>query len=82
MHLPEPMTVAATLLVLLVIATVLIRRFVRPQTAPAREPAYEALPAFLTPAERSFFGVLQQAVGSEYQIFAKVRLAEPGIQRH
>jgi hypothetical protein len=32
------------------------------------------MPALLTPAERSFFGVLQQAVGSEYQ--AKVRLAD------
>jgi hypothetical protein len=38
--------------------------------------AYEAVPEFLSPAERSFFGVLQQAVASEYQIFAKVRLAD------
>jgi hypothetical protein len=38
--------------------------------------AYEAVPALLTPAERSFFGVLQQALVSEYQIFAKVRLAD------
>jgi hypothetical protein len=37
---------------------------------------YEAVPEFLSPAERSFFGVLQQAVASEYQIFAKVRLAD------
>jgi hypothetical protein len=38
--------------------------------------AYEAIPALLTPAERSFFGVLQQALASDYQIFAKVRLAD------
>lgn len=37
---------------------------------------YEAVPALLTPAERSFFGVLQTAVASDYQIFAKVRLAD------
>ena len=40
------------------------------------EKTYEAAPALLTPAERSFFGVLQQAVASDYQIFAKVRLAD------
>ena len=38
--------------------------------------AYEAVPALLTPAERSFFGALQRSVGSSYQIFAKVRLAD------
>jgi Protein of unknown function (DUF2726) len=31
---------------------------------------------FLSPAERSFFGVLQQAIGDEYLIFAKVRVAD------
>jgi very-short-patch-repair endonuclease len=30
----------------------------------------------LTPAERSFFGVLDQAVSSDFRIFAKVRLAD------
>jgi uncharacterized membrane protein YciS (DUF1049 family) len=29
-----------------------------------------------TPAERSFLGVLEQAVGSEYRVFGKVRLAD------
>jgi hypothetical protein len=38
--------------------------------------SYEAVPALLSPAERSFFGVLQQAVSSDYLIFAKVRLAD------
>jgi hypothetical protein len=37
---------------------------------------YQAIPTLLTPAERSFFGVLQQTVAHEYQIFAKVRLAD------
>jgi len=39
-------------------------------------PAYEAVSALLTPAERSFFGVLRQALGGDYLIFAKVRLAD------
>jgi hypothetical protein len=38
--------------------------------------SYEAAPALLSPAERSFFGVLQQAMSSDYLIFAKVRLAD------
>ena len=38
--------------------------------------SYEAVPALLSLAEWSFFGVLQQAISSEYLIFAKVRLAD------
>ncbi|MEZ5943722.1 MAG: DUF2726 domain-containing protein [Planctomycetaceae bacterium] len=37
---------------------------------------YEQNPEFLTKAERSFFGVLQQAVAGRYHIFVKVRLAD------
>lgn len=37
---------------------------------------YEAEPSLLTPTERSFFGVLQQALGPEYYICPKVRLAD------
>ena len=37
---------------------------------------YVAAPALLTPAERAFFGVLRQAVGDEFQLFAKVRLGD------
>src|SRR4051812_37399230 len=39
-------------------------------------PQYEAVTDFLSPAERSFFGVLQQAVGSDFIVFAKIRLAD------
>ena len=39
-------------------------------------PAYEAVPALLTPAERSFFGVLHQGLASEFHLFVKVRLAD------
>ncbi len=37
---------------------------------------YAKKPALLSPAERSFYGVLRQAVGETYQIHAKVRLAD------
>jgi len=37
---------------------------------------YVAADALLTPAERSFFGVLQQALAPNYHLFAKVRLAD------
>ena len=37
---------------------------------------YVAADSLLTPAERSFFGVLQQALAPNYHLFAKVRLAD------
>lgn len=49
--------------------------------APANAPVtidlpYQRKDYLLTKAERSFFGVLQNAVGNQYLIFAKVRLAD------
>lgn len=41
----------------------------------ARSP-YVARKSLLSPAERSFLGVLEQAVGEEYRVYAKVRLAD------
>src|SRR5881394_359412 len=38
--------------------------------------AYEACDSLLTEGERSFFGVLDQALAGEYRLFAKVRLAD------
>jgi hypothetical protein len=38
--------------------------------------AYEPQDALLTPAECSFFGVLEQVAGSQFRLFAKVRLAD------
>lgn len=37
---------------------------------------YEPQDALLTPAECSFFGVLEQVAGSQFRLFAKVRLAD------
>ncbi len=37
---------------------------------------YGSQRALFTPAERSFLGVLEQAMGETYRIFGKVRLAD------
>jgi hypothetical protein len=71
-----PLLIALGFLVLLAVAASLYRLLGREQQAQSVSGAYEAVPALLTSAERSFFGVLQQAVASDYQIFAKVRLAD------
>ena len=49
---------------------VLLRLFV-----PRREAAYRQR-EFLSPAERSFLGVLSQAAGDDWRVFAKVRIAD------
>lgn len=38
--------------------------------------SYSLIPTLLSPAERSFFGVLNQAVGDTALVFAKVRVAD------
>lgn len=37
---------------------------------------YQLQKALFTPAERSFYGVLKQAVGDQYDVFGKVRVAD------
>lgn len=72
---PGGLTVAVVLAVVLVAAALQSGRTDLP---------YVAAPALLTPAERAFFVALRQAVGTDYQLFAKVRLGdilqiEPGV---
>jgi very-short-patch-repair endonuclease len=38
--------------------------------------AYNRIERLFTPAERSFLGVLEQIVGTQYRIFGKIRLAD------
>lgn len=76
MHISAPLIIVVVASVLLAIAAIWVLLLGRRQAAQTVAGAYEAVPALLTPAERSFFGVLQQAVASDYQIFAKVRLAD------
>jgi hypothetical protein len=67
----EPVLVliaAAALLIAVLLARLLSR-------TPSRWP-YRKTDYLLTPAERSFYGVLRQAVDSDLHIFAKVRLSD------
>ena len=38
--------------------------------------SFKRQPALFFPAERSFFGVLEDALGSDYRVFGKVRIAD------
>lgn len=69
----EPAAVAQALGVLAVVA--IVARLVLLTSRRADLP-YTAARSALSSAERSFHGVLRQAVGSEYEIFAKMRLAD------
>jgi hypothetical protein len=42
---------------------------------PAKYP-YQKADSIFSPAERSFLGVLERAVGDEYRVFGKIRLAD------
>ncbi len=66
--------VAIIIIVLVIVGKIFGSRLVTASEANAKN--YEAVPSLLTQAERSFFGVLQQSLASDYQIFAKVRLAD------
>jgi len=66
------------ILIVLVVVIVVVR-LVFP-TALKRKPRasypYQQQKTLFTPAERSFLGVLEQAIGNQYTIFGKVRLAD------
>ena len=47
----------------------------------AHELPYALKSALFSPAERSFLGLLEQAVGKHYQIFGKVRIADVATTR-
>lgn len=57
----------------LVIAIKMMRR---PTVAPVEEFPFTRNRALFSPAERSFLGVLEQAVGEDYRIFGKIRVAD------
>jgi hypothetical protein len=53
--------------------------FVAKLKSPVRSPdsyPYVKIPTLFTPAERSLLGVLEQAVGADFRIFGKVRVAD------
>lgn len=70
-NLPYLLSLVVVAVVALGVLSALVSR-----NAGTRDLPYVAADALLTPAERSFFGVLQQALAPNYHIFAKVRLAD------
>jgi len=65
------------LIVILVLVVIVIKLKLSLTTANQIEGyPYTKKPALFSPAERSFLGVLEQAIGEKYQIFGKVRVAD------
>lgn len=74
----------AVLVIIAVLAAV-IKVLVQKGKGPADYP-YQKEPTLFSPAERSFLGVLEQAIGDQFRIMGKVRLADvikvkPGLAR-
>jgi len=66
------------LIPILIIAFIILLFIIKqkqPGSAPENYP-YIKNTALFSPAERSFLGILEQAVGNEYRIFGKVRVAD------
>lgn len=61
----------ALLVVALLVLLVIVGVFGREEHYP-----YTRNPVLFSPAERSFLGVLEQAVGAKYRVFGKVRVAD------
>lgn len=63
---------AVVVLVLLLVASVLGKKL----TGISTEYPYTKNPTLFSPAERSFLGVLEQAISQDFRIFGKVRVAD------
>ena len=68
-----PYLLLAWLIPFLIIAVKMIRR---PRVVRLEELPYTRNRALFSPAERSLLGALEQAVGEDYRIFGKVRVAD------
>jgi hypothetical protein len=65
------------LVVVLIVVAVVAAQKGRLTTAGVEEDLpFEACRDLFSPAERSFFGVLEQVVGDEFKVFGKVRLGD------
>jgi hypothetical protein len=74
----NPLIVAVVLVVILALAAAVVRLLVGARGSRARDEdgfAYDTQD-LLSGAERSFYGVLEQVLGGQYRIFAKVRLSD------
>lgn len=62
--------------ILILLGFVIVVSFLLKSFKSEQESTYEKLPVLLTPAERSFFGVLNNVVADYLVVFAKVRVAD------
>src|SRR5689334_7874862 len=62
--------------VVIVAVLALLRGLLKRLLRGERQYPYETAGILLSPAELSFFHVLESAVGAEFRLFAKVRLAD------
>lgn len=65
-----PLLLALSVMLGVLLLGILLRLF-----APRRQVAYRLMD-FMSPAERAFFSVLDQAAGDDWRVFAKVRIAD------
>lgn len=63
-------------IVLIVVVLVAVKGGLSVATRQENEVSFVARPDLFSAAERSFYGVLEQALGGEYRIFGKVRLGD------
>lgn len=63
-------------LVIFAVLAVIAKALVGKKGKGSEESPYQKEPTLFTPAERSFLGVLEQAIGHEFRIMGKVRLAD------
>ncbi|HQN17364.1 MAG TPA: DUF2726 domain-containing protein [Bacteroidales bacterium] len=64
------------LIVLLLAVVALVKIFIKQKVQSEQTYPYEQQPAFFSPAERSFLGVLEQVINNRYRLMGKVRLAD------
>jgi len=64
-----------TIIVLIIVVAAALLLKARPQREPAEYP-YKKTESLFSPAERSFLGVLEKAVGDKCRVVGKVRLAD------
>src|SRR5664280_1382349 len=65
-----------TIIIVFVIAAIAVKKFLGGNKGSTEDYPYERQQALFTPAERSFLGVLEQAVEGKLRIMGKVRLAD------
>lgn len=64
------------LLIILFVVLALVAAKIKSHTQQSPNYPYKKNPVLFSPAERSFLGVLEQAIGADYRIFGKVRAAD------